>query len=71
MESDNLKNENNNDTMVLPDCVSKVYNNSKWECCNCGWIGTHKESADKTPVINDLNLLVCPGCEGKEFYKTK
>ena len=49
--------------------VSKVDVNAKWECCKCGWIGTHNESADKTPVVNDAWLLICPKCGNKdEFY---
>lgn len=43
--------------------------NSRWQCCNCGWVGTHNDSADKTPVINDMWMLVCPECGNKaEFY---
>lgn len=49
--------------------TQKLNVNAKWECCKCGWIGTHSESADKTPVLNDAWLLVCPKCGNKEeFY---
>lgn len=54
---------------LLPDNVLRVDANAKWECCKCGWISTHNESADKTPVVNDAWLLVCPKCGNKdEFY---
>lgn len=42
---------------------------TKYECCNCGWIGHHSESADKTPVIGDMYLLKCPKCgNSDEFF---
>lgn len=54
---------------LLPDNVLIVDANAKWECCKCGWIGTHNESADKTPVVNDAWLLICPKCGNKDdFY---
>lgn len=54
---------------VLPAGVSRVDVNAKWECCKCGWVGKHSDSADKTPVVNDAWLLVCPKCGNKdEFY---
>lgn len=56
--------------LLLPVGVSQVDVNSKWECCKCGWIGAHKESADKTPIEGNMWLLVCPKCGNKdEFYK--
>ena len=49
--------------------IVQVGVNEKWECCKCGWIGTHNESADKTSVVNDAWLLICPRCGNKgEFY---
>lgn len=52
MQKDNLKNETPTDVNnVLPVGVSGVDVNAKWECCKCGWIGTHGESTDKTPVV--------------------
>lgn len=59
----------NGGNTVLPAGVSLLAVNAKWECCKCGWIGTHNESADKTPVVNDAWLLTCPKCGNKgEFY---
>ena len=44
--------------------------NSKWECCECGWISEHKDSADKKVITNGLYLLVCPKCgNNSDFYK--
>jgi Zn finger protein HypA/HybF involved in hydrogenase expression len=38
------------------------------QCCNCEWIGNHSQSVDKTPVIENMWLLVCPKCRGTEFF---
>jgi hypothetical protein len=43
---------------------------AKWECCKCGWIGKTSESADKTPVVDNMYFLKCPNCgNNDEFYK--
>jgi rubredoxin len=70
MGKDNFKNQTPTDVNnMLPDGVSKVDVKAKWECCKCGWIGEHSETTNKTPVINELYLLVCPKCGNKdEFY---
>jgi len=70
MNTDDLKSENPADAKyVLPAGVLQVDVNTKWECCKCGWIGAHNESANKTPVVNDAWLLICPKCGNKdEFY---
>lgn len=66
-----MKNETPTDVNnVLPAGVSQVDVNTRWECCKCGWIGTHSESADKTPVVNDAWLLVCPKCGNKDEFST-
>lgn len=51
--------------------ILKVDKNDKWQCCKCDWIGTHDESGNKTILTNGLWLLVCPVCNGKEFYKSE
>jgi len=66
---ENKQSSRNDGNTVLPAGVSQVDVNAKWECCKCGWIGKHSESADNTPVINGMYLLVCPKCGNKdEFY---
>lgn len=68
MKKDNLKKEND----LLTNDVLKVDDkNTKWECCKCHWIGKHSESGDKTIVLNDFWLLVCPVCKCKEFFKSE
>lgn len=51
------------------DKIIKVNTDTKWKCSQCNWIGEHKDSADKTPVVNNMWLLVCPKCGSKEFEK--
>jgi predicted nucleic-acid-binding Zn-ribbon protein len=68
MKNDSLENSNLNNSNRLTDNVLKVDINSSWECCNCGWIGKHSESADKTPVLNNMWLLVCPKCGNKDEF---
>jgi rubredoxin len=56
-------------TNLLPPDFHQVDVNKKWKCCKCDWIGKHSDTADKSPVINDMYLLVCPKCGNKEeFY---
>ena len=52
----------------LPSNVSQVDSNAKWKCCKCGWIGKHSESVNKTPVVGDAWLLVCPKCGNKDEF---
>lgn len=50
--------------------IFRAKQDQKFECCKCGWKGTIEDSADKTPVVNSLYLLVCPKCGNKdEFFK--
>lgn len=51
-----------------PPTIFRVKTNTKWQCGKCSWIGTHSDSADKTPVVNDLWLLVCPNCGNKSGF---
>ena len=50
--------------------LKQVDPSQKWECCKCGWIGKHSDSADRTSVTDALYLLVCPNCgNNNEFFK--
>jgi|GEM_PF-7032905 len=43
--------------------------NTKYECTDCGWIGTDQEKA----IINidGWDCRACPKCENEEFYIAK
>jgi Zn finger protein HypA/HybF involved in hydrogenase expression len=51
--------------------IKQVPKKQWFECCDCKLKLTHDDSADKTPVLEDMWLLVCPKCGSKEFTIVK
>lgn len=44
----------------------------KYECCECGWTGTHSEKDQKPSSIDScMTSDVCPNCGEESFYETE
>lgn len=54
----------------MDNSLVKAHPNQDWECVDCGWIGKHSDSADKTIVKDGMWGLICPTCGSDEFYKS-
>lgn len=49
------------------------FKNRLFECCECGWTGTHDEKATKEEPYCGVDSIVdiCPKCDCEDFYLAK